>query len=210
MSPLAKTTDTKSSYHHGDLRHALIEAAEAILLEHGVEGFSLREAARRAGVSPGAPSHHFGDARGLLTVVATRGFNGLSRALGDADNATIGQAPVKRLHAQGHAYVGFAMAHPAWFELMWRCDRLDRQDAAYLAAASAAFMRLQTVVLGPDFPPEPPAPDGSQTMHPKVMAAWSLVHGYACLARQGLFDPAQPGLLDGVLDSLPVIDWMEE
>ena len=54
------------AYHHGDLREALLEAAESVLLEQGVEGLTLRECARRAGVSHGAPAHHFGDARGLV------------------------------------------------------------------------------------------------------------------------------------------------
>ena len=62
----------RSRYHHGDLRAALIEAGAAILAERGIEGFSLRECARRAAVSPAAPAHHFGDSRGLLTAIAAR------------------------------------------------------------------------------------------------------------------------------------------
>jgi AcrR family transcriptional regulator len=68
-------------YHHGDLRQALIDATEQILTERGMEGFSMREAARRAGVSPAAPAHHFGDARGLLTAVAIGAFLDLQHAL---------------------------------------------------------------------------------------------------------------------------------
>lgn len=67
---------TRSTYHHGDLRAALIKAADAIIAEGGLEAFSLREAAQRAGVSPGAPAYHFGSAKGLLTEVAILALNG--------------------------------------------------------------------------------------------------------------------------------------
>ncbi|MBL4557132.1 MAG: helix-turn-helix transcriptional regulator [Rhodobacteraceae bacterium] len=68
-------------YHHGDLRAALIDAAKALIAERGVDGFSLRAAARQAGVSAAAPAHHFGDARGLLTAVATGAFDAFTAAL---------------------------------------------------------------------------------------------------------------------------------
>ena len=70
-----KTGRRSRGYHHGALREALLEAAEALIGERGLDGFSLREAARRVGVSPAAPQHHFGDARGLLTAIATAGFD---------------------------------------------------------------------------------------------------------------------------------------
>ena len=197
----------KVRYHHGDLRTALIDAAEAILIEKGVEGLSLREAARRAGVSPGAPSHHFGDARGLLTTIAVRGFAGLDAALGAADEATLRCRPAERLKAQGRAYVAFARSQPAWFDLMWRCDLIDMERADFQVAANAAFMKLQVAVLGTEsvLVDPHPAAEGGKSMHPRVLAAWALVHGYATLARQGSFDPDQPGLLEGVLESLPAV-----
>jgi len=76
-----KTEEAPVPYHHGDLRAALIGATEALLAERGIEGFTLREAARRAGVSAAAPMHHFGSAAGLLTEVATLGFEELTRYL---------------------------------------------------------------------------------------------------------------------------------
>jgi AcrR family transcriptional regulator len=196
--------DSKSSYHHGDLRHALISAAEAILLERGVEGFSLREAARRAGVSPGAPAHHFGDARGLLTAVATLGFENLCDVLEAANAETAGHERRARIAAQGRAYVRFALAQPARFDLMWRRELLDQTDPAYAAAGMKAFQLLHEVVMG-----VPLAFECFDAMHPpdvdpRVIAAWSIVHGFAQLARQGSFDADTPGLLDGVLRSLSV------
>src|SRR5271165_4982256 len=90
-------------YHHGALQDALIAATEAILAERGVEGFTLREAARRAGVSPAAPAHHFGDAKGLLSEVALLGFKEFGDALRRADEGA-GSDPDRRLYAQGLAY----------------------------------------------------------------------------------------------------------
>jgi AcrR family transcriptional regulator len=187
----------RTPYHHGDLRQALIVAGEAILAERGVEGFSLREAARRAGVSAGAPAHHFGDARGLLTAIATLGFQGLEQALAEACEPSLGLSRATALRAQGAAYVRFALSQPARFDLMWRRDCLNHDDAAYGAASSAAFMRLyRAIVPEGSGPPDPCAPDAS------VLAAWSIVHGYATLARMGMFDPGDPGQLQAVLDHL--------
>lgn len=84
-----KARGRTSSYHHGALREALLKAAEAVLLEHGVEGFTLRECARRAQVSHGAPAHHFGDVRGLLSEFTAVSFEQL-----DALMSEIGRAHV--------------------------------------------------------------------------------------------------------------------
>lgn len=202
--PKIEKTDSKPAYHHGDLRHALIEAAEAILLERGVEGFSLREAARRAGVSPGAPAHHFGDARGLLTAVATLGFENLSAALEAANAWSEGQPRRDRIAAQGRAYVCFALAQPARFDLMWRRELLDQADPAYATASLQAFQLLHEAVMGK--PLDLACFDGLEPpdVDPRVIAAWSIVHGFAQLARQGAFDAETPGLLNGVLASLTV------
>lgn len=199
---MTENTPAKSGYHHGDLRHALIEAAESILLERGVEGFSLREAARRAGVSPAAPAHHFGDARGLLTVIATLGFEGLSAALTQANEQTEGEGRLVRVRAQGRAYIHFAMARPARFDLMWRSERLDMSDPAHMTASFRAYQLLHEVVTG-----APLAPDCMEehfATDPRVIAAWSMVHGFAALARRNTFDIDAPGLLDGVLACLVV------
>lgn len=182
-----KMAQTPRPYHHGDLRSALIAAAGAILDERGVDGFSLREAARRAGVSPAAPGHHFGDARGLLTAVATRAFD----ALGEALTAAAAQSNDRRtqIEAQGHAYVAFALAHPAAFDLMWRRSLVDAADPAFAAAGARAFAALDHVVR----PGQPPADPLDPALAPSI-AAWSLVHGFAKLAVEGVFgsDPATP------------------
>lgn len=167
-------------YHHGALRPALIEAAEAVLAERGTEGFSLRETARRAGVSPAAPAHHFGDASGLLTAVAASAFRDLGDALEEA--AATGDR-AGRIRAQGMAYVRFALANRARFDLMWRAALLKRDDPDYAAAAKRAFQLLRQAVGGPEG--EADAPQGAGRA--PAIACWSVVHGFARLALDGEF-----------------------
>jgi AcrR family transcriptional regulator len=190
------------SYHHGALRAALIAAAEAVLAETGVDRFSLRETARRAGVSASAPAHHFGDARGLLTALAATAFVELGDALESASR-TAGRAQAVR--AMGIAYVGFALGQRASFDLMWREALLDCGNAEYAAAARRAFSLLDRAVRGeaggtcaPSDPAAAPA-----------VAAWAMVHGFARLALDGTFgcggaapQRAADMLLPAVLDHL--------
>lgn len=192
-----KSTPPKSArYHHGDLRAALVSAAESVIRERGVDGFSLREAARRAGVSAAAPQHHFGDARGLLTAVATAGFQGLCAALESADVSARTRA--ERIRGQGEAYVGFALAEPARFDVMWRMALIDRSDEAYCAAATRAFELLRAAV--EDRSPAR-SPDKGVTPDPRAIAAWSLVHGFARLALDGAFG-TEPGAAEAAADAL--------
>lgn len=191
-------------YHHGDLRAALVAAAEAVIAERGVDGFSLREAARRAGVSPAAPGHHFGDARGLLTAVAARAFRDFGDALAAADQ---GGGRAARLRGQGMAYVRFALAYPARFDLMWRRALLDKSDPELKAAADRAFVTLDRAARGAEATRHGPE---DLALAPSI-AAWSMVHGFAWLALEGAFGP-EPGaaeraaeaLLPRVLDHLAV------
>jgi len=167
-------------YHHGALRSALLSAAEALIEERGVDRFSLRETARRAGVSPAAPAHHFGDSRGLLTAIATEGFRELGDALGAAD---VGETSRARLLSQGRAYVRFALSRPARFKLMWRKAILDVDDPHYVEAGDRAFRILDRAARGRD---AVPAGRGDAALAPSI-ACWSMVHGFASLALDGAF-----------------------
>lgn len=196
--------DSERRYHHGALRQALIEAAEAVIAERGVDGFSLREAARRAGVSPAAPGHHFGDARGLLTAVAASAFRAFGDALAEADRGPDREA---RIRGQGIAYVRFAIAQPARFDLLWRKALIDDQDPDYAAAAHRAFLILDRAVRGEQASSDGPS---DPALAPSI-AAWSIVHGFARLARDGVFGTgpeaasrAADALLPAVLDHLSV------
>lgn len=177
-SARVKRAGPEPGYHHGELQEALIAASEAILAEQGAEGFTLREAARRAGVSPAAPSHHFGNAQGLLTEVAIRGYDALAIALREA--ASSKQNVREKLHAQGLAYVDFALRHPGRFQMMFANKRLVADDARLRLASRAAGREFEIVVaelVGG-------TPKEAKTA---AAAAWSTVHGFAKLALEEKF-----------------------
>jgi AcrR family transcriptional regulator len=133
----------RSTYHHGNLRAALIQAADAIIAEEGIEGFSLRAAAQRAGVSPGAPAHHFGSAKGLLTEVALLAFERVGRYLEDVERS---EDAVTEMRALSLAFVTFAVEHPGHFRLMFRNDLVDRSDPRYHETAVMPGMRLSRAI----------------------------------------------------------------
>ncbi len=169
-------------YHHGDLASTLLDAGEAELVQKGVEAFSLRGVAKRAGVSHAAPSHHFGDARGLLTAIAARGFE---RFVARQQDFRRDAAPDPRaqLEASGAGYVTFAMENPALFRLMFGSDRPDFDRAALGAAARAAFedlARQVAAVTGNEA-----SPLDSPAAMTEVAAAWAIAHGLADLLTAG-------------------------
>jgi AcrR family transcriptional regulator len=172
----------RHSYHHGDLRAALLAAAESLLAERGVEGFSLREAARRAGVSPAAPKHHFASVRALFTAIATNAFDELADRL-EAASADATQDRLARIRNQGVAYVQFAIEYPARLDLMWRVSLLEVSDQDYQRASARAFAALDRLVRGED---APRLRKGHPGMAPTI-ACWSTVHGFARLAIDGAF-----------------------
>jgi AcrR family transcriptional regulator len=194
---MSKTRNTAASappaeragYHHGALRAALIDASESLLAERGPEGFSLREVARRSGVSPAAPAHHFGDMAGLLAAVATQAFEGLHAAL-EAGNTRGGSDPVARLREQGVAYVGFALQQPGRFGLMFRGGL--RKDESLARAAQAAFATLELGVRA--LFALPPGASLAPAQWQGLIATWSVVHGFAHLALAGQFERALPGI----------------
>lgn len=174
-------------YHHGNLREQLIAATEALILERGVGGFALREVARRAGVSPAAPAHHFGDAKGLLSEIALLGFQEFGDALAAAD-ARGGSDPKKRLYEQGEAYVRFALKNPARFTLMFRHDVCDMNYRDLANVGHRAFLVLEGAVRAACGL----TPEAAMTPHAwgMLMAMWSIVHGFAHLALSGDLDAA--------------------
>lgn len=184
--------NTKARYHHGALREALVQAGTGVLRDRGVEGFSLREAARRAGVSPAAPSHHFGDARGLLTAIAAAAFRDLGQALDRADQEARA-AGADRLRAQLRAYLDFAAADPDRFDLMWRRRLLDADDETLTTASTAAVATLHRIIreaAGPS------ADAGAATV------VWAALHGLARLVLDGALRPSAAGRIETALDRL--------
>lgn len=165
----------RAGYHHGALREALLDATEALLREDGLEAFTLRECARRAGVSHGAPAHHFGDARGLLSEFSAVSFEQLDAAM-RAHRARSADEPFAQFLATGCAYVEYATRNVARFQLMFRSDRLDFANERLAAAGRAVFGQLEETVaaLGPSLD------DTGRRI--RVAAAWSMAHGVATLA----------------------------
>ncbi len=139
------STTSAKPYHHGDLPAALRAATAQLVSEKGASGFSLREVARRAGVSHAAPAHHFGDARGLLTSLAAEGFEQLSDAL----DATVDAGPrdaASRLNRCGKAYVRTALRYPGHFAVIFQRDLIDQSDEACLTASLTAYGHLQNTI----------------------------------------------------------------
>lgn len=131
-------------YHHGDLANALRQAAAQLLEERGVAGFSLREVARRAGVSHAAPAHHFGDAQGLLTAVAVEAFKHLAA---ETEAAVAGiNDPVEALAQLGRAYVTVSVEHPGHCAIVFRTDALHPDDPEYQEWGRRAFRVLEDTV----------------------------------------------------------------
>ena len=179
----------KQSYHHGDLKEALIAAGEAVLADRGLQGFTLRECARRAGVSHAAPKHHFGDVRGLLTEIAARGFVRLTRRLRMKLRAA-GDDLDAQFMATAEAYLGFAEAYPEHFRIMFRKDLIDVYSPRVIGAAQATFTELTNVIHRQHGEPiiDCKSVDlGLMSEHVinDIVVAWSYVHGLAHLKLEG-------------------------
>jgi AcrR family transcriptional regulator len=165
-------------YHHGKLKEALVEAAIGLIAETGPRGFTLREAARRAGVSHNAPYRHFRDRNDLLAAVATDGFIRLTRAMARS-STRIG--PLNRLRRSGLAYVDFALRWPQHFAAMFDAPWDPLQYPECAAAAQRCFETLRGFVRDCQAAGHLPAGDSERLAY----KAWSLVHGIAKLANAG-------------------------
>ena len=168
-----------SSYHHGDLRRAVLDGALEAIAADGAAALSLREVARRAGVSHAAPAHHFGDKKGVLTAIAIEGFE----MLADTTRRTMGRTG--DLIEGGLSYIRFALDHPAHYEVMFRPDLYRTGDPGVVAARTAGAAVLFGAVrdlLGPGAT--------ERDVFGGVMAAWSWAHGFASLWAGGNVAPA--------------------
>jgi AcrR family transcriptional regulator len=168
MSTAPPASKDARPYHHGDLPRVLLDAAIQAIAEVGPAAVSLRDLARRAGVSHAAPAYHFGDKAGLLTAVAADGFERMAATLREAYQTTGSFLEV------GVAYVRFAVTHRAHFEVMFRPELYRTDDPELVRARDVARSLL--------YPPAAAvanSPDGGQVR--AAVAAWSLVHGLATL-----------------------------
>ncbi|RPH44101.1 MAG: TetR/AcrR family transcriptional regulator [Burkholderiales bacterium] len=159
-----------------DLRHRILEAAADLLREEGVAALSMREVARRAGVTHQAPYHHFADREAILAELVTGGFAMLADRLARANDGATRHGARRLVYEAGRAYVDFALEQPGRFRIMFRPELCD--PARYPAAAAEGdrahgeLMRMVTILHG--------APDEAlATLH------WSQVHGLASLMLDG-------------------------
>ena len=176
--PSPQETRKSDGYHHGDLRTALLQAAEEIIRESGVEGLTLRACARRAGVSHGAPAHHFGSVTGLLTEFAAEGFERLAEAMSrkqlkDADD---------QLQAAGLGYIEFAMRWPEHFRVMWRSELLNENSPRLQQARGTAQQPLREALRRANAQGRTLSDD---ELAARFQVAWCCVHGYASLWVEG-------------------------
>jgi AcrR family transcriptional regulator len=171
-----------STYHHGDLRAALLEAASEILSDQGLGELSLREVARRAGVSHNAPYRHFPDRDSLLAELAVEGFRRLKTAMDG-----------KRGREMGEAYVCFALDNPNLFRLMFGGQLQSARHPALGAAAKATYEGLVQAFRG-----QAEIADADSA----AAAAWSLVHGLAQLLLDGHFPGKGEDFVAGVIGAV--------
>jgi AcrR family transcriptional regulator len=164
------------TYHHGDLRRALLRAAAESISESGPGGLSMRELARRVGVTHAAAVHHFKDKAGLLTQLATDGFTLLGEALREAHDP---EDPAGSFLEVGVAYVRFALTYRAHFAVMFRPDLYHPDDPSLRAARArtAQFLHGGVGALG--------IGDSDDEASVAALAAWSIVHGFATLWLDG-------------------------
>ncbi|HAE58865.1 MAG TPA: TetR family transcriptional regulator [Anaerolineae bacterium] len=168
----------KKTYHHGDLKNALIRAGVEILAEQGVGGLSLRQVALRAGVSHAAPYAHFADKQSLIAAISTDGFQRLYEKLADAANANRAD-PRQQLLETANAYLEFAADDPARFKVMFSGILEQEKDYPEFVEASQTNYELvveivQTCQAAGVLPPGP----AERT----AISIWATVHGLAALA----------------------------
>ncbi len=171
-----KTVRRSKPYHHGHLREALLQAAIQLIAEVGPSAFTLREVARRAGVSHNAPYRHFPDGEYLLAAVAAQGFGELNEAMLNAVKDK--RDSVGRLKHAGLAYVEFALRRPEHFTVMFDAAVSQRKTLDSAQAAEQAFKTLVSLVKTCQDEGRLPSGDLRQF----TLLAWSMVHGVAKLA----------------------------
>ena len=162
-----------------DLRQKVLDASLALIEEGGLDRLSMREVARKAGVSHQAPYHYFGDREAILAALAGEGFSKLGQSLERAA-AQAGSEPVPAVEAMGRAYVEFALRNPAYFQAMFRADAvpLDRYPDAR-KREDAAFGKLVEGI-GQAFVKQP-----TEVKQAIAVACWAMVHGLATLILEG-------------------------
>jgi len=169
----------RKTYHHGNLREALIDASLELIAESGPQALTLREAARRAGVSHNAPYRHFEDKDALLAAIAAEGFDRLTETM--EKRISTGRTPLEWLNLCGRGYIEFAMEAPAHYAVMFG-QRLDRKRYPALATAGDRAYGVLVRAIEDCRAAGAVACDDVQDC---AWVAWSMVHGIATLVNSG-------------------------
>jgi AcrR family transcriptional regulator len=180
----------KRSYHHGNLRAVLLKAGVALIGEVGPQAFTIREVARRAGVSHNAPYRHFRDKEELLAAIAADGFERLTLLMKKWSFA--GATAADRLRLCGCGYVDFALRWPQHCLVMFDLPSLSRGLSGHEEIGENAFQTLLGFIT--EAQNEGALPEGDP--YPLALMAWSLVHGIAKLAISGKLPYAPAQVLD--------------
>ncbi|MEP5566815.1 MAG: TetR/AcrR family transcriptional regulator [Halioglobus sp.] len=179
----------KNSYHHGNLREALLQAARELLVDSGVDSLSLRKIAKMAGVSATAPYSHFRDKQAVLAELATAGFDELANSM---EQHAQPHPDYSEAHLEGLAqgYVNFAVQNPALFQLMFGPTVSDLLSSASLVTAGTrAYQLMESAVV------QRISTAGNQSdTHIAAAAAWSMVHGISTLLLDGRLQAGRAGL----------------
>jgi len=189
VRPWREGPDDRRSYHHGNLKEALIEAARRFIAERGVGGFTLVDAARLVGVTPAALYRHFRGREALLEEVAGRGFTDLAERLARALAAR--GTPLERFTRMGEAYLAFAEEEPGYYAAIFETRGLPAGVPNSEAGPRPSPFDLLVDALQATFP------DGFGGVAPRFVAleVWALSHGLATLAASGHL-PRGPGVPD--------------
>jgi AcrR family transcriptional regulator len=139
-------TGRDRSYHHGNLVAALIDATIDIVREKGIEQVSVREAARRAGVSPGAPFRHFENKAALMLAIAEQAISLLDAAFEEALSATETLPAIDRIEARGHAYIEWAYQYPIHLQILWTPFVIDASGSQYIADRSIKMIESSSAL----------------------------------------------------------------
>jgi AcrR family transcriptional regulator len=201
MQKISRTKSATRTYHHGDLRRALVQAAFVMVTEEQDWRFSLRELARRAGVSHNAPYSHFADKSDLLAAVAAAGMERLGEKM---QMAVAGiENPAEALQASGLAYVRFGVENPALYRLVFGPTLAasgERPAVTREAGDRTRSVLEQIIERGAKSGAFAVSPDDHRGLAIAVLTAWSVVHGLTTLVIDSLVLPPIPidQLADGV------------
>jgi len=168
------------TFHHGNLRQALIEAALALLDAEGGAGVTIRAVAAKAGVSHAAPANHFKDRKALLTGIAKTEFEHIWRQI----ESGLASKSKNRARILLDTIANYAFAHPNRYDLLWRSDLVDHADADLAPLLDSLYASLCS-----ELAREPG--HAGRDIDTVAIALWSMMHGYVALRHSGMFQPAE-------------------